>query len=340
MNAVGLATGILLVRMLAAAEFPSPELERRVDHLLRTERFFDAERVISDQLRATPKWEKGHLILAQIYTQKAQYDAAERSASAALRIRQSVDGLLLLAVAEMRLNRLNDAVSSLEQAARLQPAHAEIYNVLGTVYTLGAWMLEAEKAFAQAVRLAPSNWEYRYAYGRTLFELRRFEDALRELSRAVELNTTSVKAWTALGQAQERSEKNQDAENSYRKALELCAGAECSWPLLQLGYRYASESKMAQALPYYHKAVQARPNWALPHFHLGKTLAALNDLNAARAEIETAITLDSNKPDFHYLLAQIYRRLGETEKSNAQFARFRSLKQQEGTTAELGPPER
>jgi predicted Zn-dependent protease len=84
---------------------------------------------------------------------------------------------------------------------------------------------------------------------------------------------------------------------------------------------------MAQALPYYQRAVRARPDWALPHFHLGKTLAALNDLNAARAEIETAITLDSNKPDFHYQLAQIYRRLGETEKSNAQFARFRSLKQ-------------
>jgi predicted Zn-dependent protease len=92
---------------------------------------------------------------------------------------------------------------------------------------------------------------------------------------------------------------------------------------------------MAEALPYYERAVQARPQWALPHFHLGKALAALNELTGARAELERAITIDGNKSDYHYQLAQVYRRLGETQKAKAAIARFRSVKQQQ----ERGPAE-
>src|SRR3954452_21077571 len=72
-----------------------------------------------------------------------------------------VPELLKSARMYMRTNRLNDSIASLEQAARLQPDYAEVYNVLGTVYTLGGWMHEAEKAFARAVQLASANWEYR-----------------------------------------------------------------------------------------------------------------------------------------------------------------------------------
>ena len=327
----------MLLMMLAAAQVPPPEAELRLNELLKTRRFTEAEQLISDQLRAMPRWEKGHLILAQIYTQAGQYEAAERSASAALRIRRSIDGLLLLAVAQMRLNRLNDSIASLEQAARLQPDHAEVYNVLGTVYALDGWTQEAEKAFARAVQLAPLNWEFHYAHGRTLFDLRRFNEALRELSRAVELNGSSVKAWTALGLAQERMDNEEHAEKSYRKALELCAGTDCSWPLLQLGYRATRENNTTEALLYYRRAAQARPQWAPPHFHLGKTLAALNDLKAARAELEKAIAIDSNNSHYHYQLANVYRRLGEAEKAKAEFDRFRSLMQEQRSPAEPEP---
>ena len=240
-----------------------------------------------------------------------------------------VEELLKTARAFMEVNRLNDSIASLEQAARLQPDHAEVFNVLGTVYTLGGSTQEAEKAFARAVQLSPDNWEYRYAHGRVLFELRLFDGALREQVQAVQLNRASAKAWTALGQAQERADQDQQAERSYRNALAVCAGTDCSWPLLQLGYRHSRDNNLPDALPYFQKAVQARPQWSLPHFHLGKTLAAMNELDSARAELETAIGIDNAKPDYHYQLAQIYRRLRATEKAEAEFARFRSLKQQE-----------
>src|SRR4051794_6064239 len=83
-----------------------------------------------------------------------------------------VDALLKAARTSMRANQLNDSIASLEHAARLQPEHPEIYNVLGSVYTLGGSMREAEKAFARAVQLAPANGDYRYSHGRALFELR------------------------------------------------------------------------------------------------------------------------------------------------------------------------
>jgi tetratricopeptide (TPR) repeat protein len=286
-------------------------------------------------LAASPGWDTGHLLLAQLYTDAGKYQSAEQSASAAVRIRESIDGYLLLAVATMRMNRLNDSIGWLEKAARRYPDHAEIYKLLGLDYALGGALREAETAFRRAVQLAPDSWEHYYFLGRTVFELGRFDEALPVLQRAVKLNDLSVKAWTALGQVQERVAADAAAEASYGRAVDLCGNApECAWPLLQIGYRYSKQTKFSEALPYFRRAVQVRPEWARTHFHLAKTLAALDDLAGARTELEQAIRLDNSKSEYHYQLAQVYRRLGDVRKADIEFARFRNVRQHESQSSD------
>src|SRR5439155_9384303 len=89
------------------------------------------------------------------------------------------------------------------------------------------------------------------------------------------------------------------------------------------------QSNFKEALMYFRKAVQARPDWARPHFHLAKTLVELDDLQGARKELENAVRLDDSKSEYQYQLAQVYRRLGEVQKATAAFARFRSMAQVE-----------
>ena len=62
---------------------------------------------------------------------------------------------------------------------------------------------------------------------------------------AIELNGVSVRAWTALGQLQERTQDLAGAEQSYRKAVALCGDQtrECGWPLLELGLYSPSRKK-------------------------------------------------------------------------------------------------
>src|SRR6476469_6986246 len=133
----------LLAVFPAAAQRSQADIAQPLADLLKARQFSQAEQMVNARLTSSPDWETGHLLLAQIYTQTGKYDLAERSASTALRLRKSIDAYMVLAVAAMRLNRLNDSIGWLEKAARLYPEHAEIYKVLGVDYALGGVLREA-----------------------------------------------------------------------------------------------------------------------------------------------------------------------------------------------------
>jgi tetratricopeptide (TPR) repeat protein len=310
----------------ATAQTLSPVVPREIQTLLAEKNYQDAEQAIRAELDRRPGWDMGHFLLAQIYNATGRYELAERAGLAAFRVHESLDALLALAVADMNLRKLNESIAWLDKAAKLRPDSAEIYRVLGLDYALGGMMLESEKAFQRAVTLAPGNWETHYLDGRALYELEKFPEARRALEGAAGRNPQSVKIWTALGQVEDRLGNAAAAEASYRKALQLCGdGArECAWPLLELGF-LAGRQTRDDAERYFRQAVAARPDWAKPHFYLGKALAAEGDLSGARVELEAAAQLEPDQSQHQYQLAQLYRRMGEVAQSEKRMLRYRQL---------------
>ena len=302
-----------------------------IQMLLDAHQYDQAEQAVQSELEQSPNWETGHLLLAQIYSATGRYDLAERSALGAIRQRESLDGFMLLALATMRLQKLNESIEWLDKAARRQPDNPEIYKLLGLDYALGGMLKESEKAFRHATELGPKNWELNYLHGRALYELELLPDSQKSLQQAIELNPSSTRSWTALGQVQEKLHNLSSAEDSYRKALELCRSqtSECAWPLLQLGFLTERQAGAKEAESYFRQAVAARPDWAKPHFYRGKALAALDDLSGARAEMETSVRLDEQKSQYHYQLAQVYRRLGKPEKAKEHMKRYQTLADRE-----------
>jgi tetratricopeptide (TPR) repeat protein len=341
--AQGPATAALAFVCLLSSAGQNYPIPQDIQTLLATHRYVEAEQALQRELLRAPDWDVGHLLLAQIYNATGRYEAAERAALAALRRRESVDSFLALAIATMHLGRLNESIGWLEKAANRQPYNPEIYKVLGLDYAFGGNLVECEKAFRRAAQLMPQNWEFHYLDGRALYELRLYPESAKVLRRAVELNPQSTRAWTALGQTQELLYNPAAAEASYRKALELCGAQtrECAWPLMQLGFLATRRKGMREAEQYLRRAIQARPDWAKPHFYLGKTLASLGDPSGAVAELEAAVRLDDSKSEYHYQLAQFYRRLGETGKAAQHLARYEALADRERkrkTPADFGAP--
>ncbi len=316
-----------LFSCLAAAQAPQVQIPQHIQALLDAHKYPEAEEALQTQLQRSPDWDVGYLLLGQIYNLTGRYELAEHSALCAIRIRESVDGFMVLAVATMHLQRLNESIGWLEKAANRRPDYAEIYKTLGMLYALGGMLKESEKAFRRAVELKPEEWEFHYFEARALYELGEFQDSSKALQRAIDLNPSSPKAWTALGQVQERLYGPSAAEETYRKALELCSSRarECAWPLLQLGVLISRRVGAQEAEPYFRQAVRDRPDWAKPHFYLGKTLAALGDLIGARKTIETAVHLDGSRSEYHYQLAQVYRRLRDHEKAEQEMGRYQAL---------------
>ncbi len=322
---LGACAAVLLACPAAAAQAPLSGRDS-IRSLMAAGDYPAAERALQKEIERSPDWDAGYLMLAQIHAAAGRYELAWRSARAAVRLRESLDGFMLLAVSAMRLNRLNESIEWLEKAASRRPDYAEIYKVLGLDYALGGMMPEAGEAFRRAAGLAPGTWEYRYLLGRALFELGRSGESRDALLEAARLNPSSSRVWTALGQAQERLGDAAPAEASYRRALACCQGGECAWPLMQLGLMYSVANGAAAGVPYYEKAVAARPGWARAHYHLGKALAATEDLRAAKRELEEAVRLDAGQPEYHYQLAGVYRVLSEPAKADAELARFRRLR--------------
>ena len=317
----------LLVGGLVPAQAQTKQIPPEIQAPLSARDYPKAEQALRRKLEGSPNWDLGYILLGQILNQTGRYGEAERAGLAAIRLRKSVDAFMVLAVATMHQQKLNESIGWLEKAASRQPDYAEIYRVLGLDYAMGGNFVESEKAFRRAAELEPRNWEVHYLHGRALYELRLYEPSEKSLRRAIELNAQSTRAWTALGQTQESLYNAAAAEGSYRKALEFCGAQtrECAWPLMQLGFLASRRKSPQEAAELFRKSIAARPDWAKPHFYLGKSRAALGDYEGARTEMETAARLEGSKPEYHYQLAQVYRRLGETRKAEQHMARYRTL---------------
>ena len=332
MKAVGALVAALLLMLLlaappAAAQPVSPPAGKAIYGLIETRQYELAEKTLQAELRNRPRWETGHLLLAQVYNQTRRFDLARASALNAFHIRESLDALMLVASAAMELGNLNESIEWLEKAAGRWPDHAEIYRILGMDYALGGMLRESEMALRRAVELQPANWEYHYLEGRVLYDLNRHRESEKELRQATELDPSSVKAWTGLGQVQERFLDFAGARRSYARALDHCpdSGRDCAWPLLQLGVLESREGASRTAEAYLRRAIQARPDWAKPHFYVAKLRLAEDDLAGARAGFEESVRLDPEKPEYHYQLANVCRQLGLEERATLHFARFREI---------------
>ncbi len=320
---------LLLVSCLLSTPVQGSHLQvpQDIQTFLDARKYSEAEQAIQLRLNCSPDWEAGHLVLGQIYNATGRYALAERAALSAIGIRESVDGFMVLAVATMRLQRVNESIVWLQKAANFQPDLSDIYKVLGLDYALGGMLEDSEKAFQHAVELNPQDWESHYLLGRALYEHKMFHDSEKALREAIALNPNSVQGWTALGQTQERLYDLSAAEKSYQTALKLCspAASECAWPLLQLGFLASREKDSKEAEEYFRRAINARPDWAKPHFYLGKTLVSLGDLHGALAEMESALRLDETRPEYHYQFALVLRRLGQARKAEQHMARYQAL---------------
>jgi len=324
--------------LLPAAASPSSlPAETEIRGLINSSQYARAEKLLLDALKKQPDWESGHLLLSQVYYQTARFDAARREAASATALHQSFDACMLAARANFELKQLNESIEWLNKASALKPDEAEIYKLLGLVYALGGVKAESAAALLQAVRLAPANWEYHYLAGRALYDLENFPDSRRALTRALELNASSVRAWTALGQLQERTREPAAAAASYLKAADLCGNRnrECAWPLLQLGRLAEDGSITGDAEAYFRRSVAARPDWAKPRFHLGKALAARDQFREARKELESAIGLDATRPEYFYQLGQVCRQTGDAAGARRYLDRFRELQAEQKSTVPM-----
>jgi tetratricopeptide (TPR) repeat protein len=122
---------------------------------------------------------------------------------------------------------------------------------------------------------------------------------------------TAPVLWMELGIAQAGLKKNDEAETSLKKALDLDASSKKPSPDLQgnventLGELYANQNKMPEASAAYDAAVKANPSMAGMYYtNQAIIYTRVNQSDAAAAAADKAIAADPTSPKAYYLKGQ------------------------------------
>ena len=126
-----------------------------------------------------------------------------------------------LGMAYSDIGELDRAIAHLSRLLELQPDDINGRVALGVALMRKGDQQAGLQALEQAAGQAPDNpWAQRN-FGRSLFLLGRPADALSPLRKAVEIAPDDVLAWHGLAEALEATEAYDEADNAYRRVIEI-----------------------------------------------------------------------------------------------------------------------
>ncbi|MBD2576775.1 ATP-binding protein [Oscillatoria sp. FACHB-1406] len=182
----------------------------------------------------------------------------------------------------------------------------------GETYRLMERYEDALKDLDKAIELDP---KYDWAIarrGNTYRLMKRYEDALADFNRAIELDPEYKWAIAQRGETYRLMERYEDALADYNRAIEL--DPELDWALLSLrGVTYQAIKRYDDALADFNHAIELAPeyNWAILQLR-GVTYYLIKRYEDALADCNCAIELD---PEFKEAIAS----RGETYKAMERY---------------------
>ncbi len=196
---------------------------------------------------------------------------------------------------------------------------------------------DLDKAIASFVTLLdrhPDDEEGAYMLGRIYYQEGRLDQAIGQFERVLRLNPRSYKAWDNLGLCWEAYGDTQKATAHFLQAIQLVERdhPDYDWAYSNLADLLLKTGDAEHAFAAASKAANRNPASAR-NFYIGaKALSELGKVELSLNWAQRSAALDPNYSEAQYLLARVYRRLGQPEKAEQAQKKFLELKAKEPTT--------
>ncbi|MFL6332565.1 MAG: tetratricopeptide repeat protein [Pyrinomonadaceae bacterium] len=256
---------------------------------------------------------------------EAAAELARFVAAAPADLPERLNAVLLLADCQVRLGEYKKAIELLspyEKDGPETPHGRAVAYLLGNAL-IGDGQLERGQLVINSVFRDEDSAEARLLIGSLMLLMDDGQGAVRELSRAVELNPKlpTVHAW--YGRALMRMGDSEKARAAF--GAELADNPNDFDANLFTGTLLRQDKQLEEAQRYLSRAVQLRPREQYARYHLSAVLAALGKPEEARPLLEGVV---KEFPDFveaRVLLASVYYRLNRKEDGDRERAVVQKL---------------
>lgn len=239
----------------------------------------------------------------------------------------------LLAEVQERGGKFVDAANEYEAAAHMDPSESNMFD-WGSELLLHRTLDPAVEVFKQGVERYPASQRMAVGLGMSLYARGNYDDAVKSLLRAADLNPSEPNCYFFLSRAYDSSPNQADevirrfrrfaelqpknGRALYYYAMSLWKGKRAQDPDLDLK---RIESLLTQA-------IALDPQLAEAHLQLGNLYSDQNKYAEAIPEYNRAIELNSDVADAYYRLGQAYVRTGDKASAQEKFEVYQKLREQ------------
>ena len=284
---------------------------------------------------------------------------AEAELTAAISLNPAdADSVVRLARVYLARKEMAAAGRALEAAVARGNDPAPVYALLADVYEQSGHIENAIPAMRLAIQRDPKSEKYRFAYAVLLTNSNAPAAAVIRLEEALQSFPSSSRLWFALGFANFRLDKNEEAERALRKAIDF--DPKFAPAFAYLGLIRSRTGAYGEAITLYESALRADPKLAVVHhliadamlkqnadarviethlrqavtmdptftasrLSLGKLFMRAQRWSEAVVELEQVAKLDGNLPEAYYQLGLAYGRLKRSADAQSAMATFKRL---------------
>jgi Tfp pilus assembly protein PilF len=254
-----------------------PALANLAALLEKSGRGAEARRLVDEAIGRAPERAGPHLAAATLAWSKKDAATAEREALAAIKYdERNVGAMHLMAMIFRSQGRLDTARFALENALLVEPGNALLHLELGYVLLEQKDEKAAIVSFEKAARLRPTLLEAQDNYGVLLLRQGMAAEALKAFELVARLDPRSARGQLHLGNGLRAVRQYPQAEQAYRKALQL--DASMSEALFNLGVLYIDNALPGMdEIARLQKGVASLKEFKAKSKPDGATLARLDD---------------------------------------------------------------
>ncbi len=239
-------------------------------------------------------------LLVQCYRHGRLEDGARWGAIGAERYPRDIELLNVLGVIYRRLFRYDDALKTLDGAARIAPGNPAIAHNRGNVLLDTGDSERAEAVFSKLVRADPRNGEFHRQLGRALSLQGKKAAAMARFRQAVAIKKDFFDPWLDMIGLENDEHNHEEAQALIDKALAVFPEHPKLLEARAIVFRRSQQLRRAEAFLLEQLPKHGEAAWL--HYQLGCTIADY-DRDRANAHLRKGYELDPAKPD--HLMALI-----------------------------------